>query len=134
MQNDLHTLIAGKSGDSLSLRLVVDSSFPFRASRLVAIATQHIASTHTVHRHEARGTRHEAYSDQSSYCLSNSAWAKGNAGIEWRQAADSRRRPKVECWTGEKSINRWPFGTLLLIITIDSEFSTKRSFAHPPTP
>ena len=61
---------------------------------------------------------------------SNSARAKGNAGTEWRQAADSRRRPKVGCWTGrgEKSINRWPFGTLLLIITIDSEFSTKRSF------
>ena len=29
-----------------------------------------------------------------------------------------------------KGINRWPFGTLLLIITIDSEFSTKMSFAH----
>ena len=61
-------LLAGKSGDSLSFSLLIDSSFPYRASMLVAIATQHIASTHTVHRHEASGTRREAYSDQSSYC------------------------------------------------------------------
>ena len=32
---------------------------------------------------------------------------------------------------GEKEgINRWPSGTLLLILTVDSESSTKRSFFH----
>ena len=37
--------VAGKSGDSLSFSLVIDDSFPFGASMVVAIATQHIAST-----------------------------------------------------------------------------------------
>ena len=61
-----------------------------------------------------------------------------SGGRPW--IANEGRRPKeddvqIVGQGGErKGINRWPFGTLLLIITIDSEFSTKRSFAHPPTP
>ena len=55
-----------------------------------------------------------------------------SGGRPW--IANEGRRPKeddvqIVGQGGErKGINRWPFGTLLLIITIDSEFSTKRSF------